>query len=81
MVLKNRPFSYIEEDVQIPILTPNSLMFGQAGVVPEEEIADIDDMVLRKRAKYVERCSTGRKNISQDCVNATIWNTKQETKM
>ena len=38
MVLKNRPFSYIQEDVRIPILTPNSLMFGQRDVVPEISI-------------------------------------------
>ena len=56
IALNNRPLSYIEEDVQMPILTLNSLMFGQPGVVPEEEIADIDDVVLRKRAKYVKRC-------------------------
>ena len=54
--MNNRPLSYIEDDVQMPILTPNSLMFGQPGLVPEEEIADIDDVVLRKRAKYVKRC-------------------------
>ena len=56
MVLNNRPLSYVEEDVQRPILTPNSLMFGQPGVVPEEEIADIDDTNLRKRARHVEKC-------------------------
>ena len=56
ITLNNRPLSYIEEDVQMPIFTPNSLMFGQPGVVPEEEIADIDEVVLRKRAKYVKRC-------------------------
>ena len=56
MVLNNRPLSYVEEDVQMPILTPNSLMFGQPGVVPEEEIADIDDTNLRKRARHVEKC-------------------------
>ncbi len=40
----------------MPILTPNSLIFGQPGVVSEEEIADIDDMNLRKRARQVEKC-------------------------
>ena len=56
IALNNRPLSCIKEDVQMLILTPNSLTFGQPGVVPEEEIADIDDVVLRKRAKYVKRC-------------------------
>ena len=57
IALNNRPLSYIEEDVQMPTLTPNSLIFGQPGVVPEEEIADIDDLVLRKRA--MQECTVG----------------------
>ena len=31
----NRPLSYVEDDVQLPVLTPNTLLFGRSNVLPE----------------------------------------------
>ena len=31
--LNNRPLSYIEDDIQLPVLTPNSLIFGQPNLI------------------------------------------------
>jgi hypothetical protein len=56
LVLNNRPLSYVEDDIQIPILTPNNLMFGQRGIIREEDVDCIDEASLRKRARYVEKC-------------------------
>ena len=56
LVLNNRPLSYVEDDIQMPILTPNNLMFGQPGTIPEEDVDCIDEASLRKRARYVEKC-------------------------
>ena len=55
--LNNRPLSYVDDDVELPIITPNALMFG---IAPERSLEDdvksFTDSDLRKRAKYVRRC-------------------------
>ena len=56
IALNNRPLSYVEDDIQLPILTPNSMMFEQSNLMPEEDIESIEDSNLRKRARYLRRC-------------------------
>ena len=34
--LNNRPLSYMEEDIDFPVLTPNSLLLGQQLIIPNE---------------------------------------------
>lgn len=53
VTVNNWPLSCVEDDVQLPILTPNSLLFGQTNVLPELEPHHIEDRELRKRAKYL----------------------------
>ena len=55
ITLNNRPLDYIEDDVQLPILTPCAMMFGQPRLVPEEN-PDEEDIDLRKRVRYLHRC-------------------------
>ena len=38
VILNNRSLSYQEDDVQLPILTPNAMMFGQPNILPGEEV-------------------------------------------
>ena len=54
--LNNRPLSYVEEDVEMPILTPSSLLYLQPNALPELELHNIQDYDLRKHAKYLRRC-------------------------
>ena len=54
MPLSNRPLSYVEEDIQFPTLTPNIMLIGQSNALLEEDVASIEDKVLRNRAKYLE---------------------------
>ncbi len=56
IVVNNRPLSYCEDDIQLPVLTPNTLIFGKANYVPEEQPSEIKDKDLRKRAKFLLRC-------------------------
>lgn len=56
VAVNNRPLSYVEDDVQLPILTANSLLFGQPNALPELEPHHMEDRELRKRAKYLRRC-------------------------
>ena len=54
--LNNRPLSYIEEDVEHMILTPNKLTFGADIHNLQEDIGAIEDTTLKKRARYLKRC-------------------------
>ena len=54
--LNNRPLCYVEDDIQMPVLTPNVMMFGQPNQIPEEEPTSVKDYDLRKRAKYLRKC-------------------------
>ena len=55
VTLNERPLWYVEDDVQLPILTPNAMMFGQPKLIPEDpcEEGDVD---LRKTVRYLRRC-------------------------
>ena len=55
-ILNNRPLSYVEDDIQMPILTPNSLMHDEINALPNESLGSDEDSDLRKRAKYLKRC-------------------------
>ena len=52
--MNNRPLSYLEDDIEFPILTPNSFVLQQSNVVPELECYHIEDGDLRKRARYLQ---------------------------
>jgi hypothetical protein len=55
-VLNNRPLSYCEDDIQLPVLTPNMMIFGKANYLMELSPEDIEERDLRKRAKYLKKC-------------------------
>ena len=44
VALNNRPFSYVEEDVKLPVLTPNTLQFGRPNLLPEEHNQENPDL-------------------------------------
>lgn len=54
--VNRRPLGYIEDDVELPILTPASLMFQRTNQPPEEQTWRIQDPNLRRRAKYLQTC-------------------------
>ena len=53
VAVNNCPLSYVEDNAQLPILMPNSLLFGQPNVLRELEPHQLEDRDLRKRAKYL----------------------------
>ena len=53
VTLNNRPLSYLEEDVQLPTLTPSSFLFINANMLPELAPYHLDERDLRKRAKFL----------------------------
>ena len=38
VALNNRPLMYVEEDIQMPMLTPNTLLYGHPLLLPEEDL-------------------------------------------
>ena len=53
VALNNRPLSYLEDDIQFPVLTPNTFLFEQPNLLPELEPYHLEDGDLRKRAKHI----------------------------
>ena len=45
-VLNNRPFTYMEEDIDFPVLIPNSLVLGQQLIIPNKDPRNIEDKDL-----------------------------------
>ena len=56
VAVSNRPLSYVEDDVELPVLTPTTMMYGQSNLLPEEDVDVVEDADLRKRARYIRRC-------------------------
>ena len=50
----NRPLDYVEDDIELPIPTPSSLLHVQPNTLPELEPNHIQD--FRKRGKYLGKC-------------------------
>ena len=49
----NRPLCYVEEDVQLPTLTPTVFLTLNSNVLPELQPYHIEERDLRKRAKFL----------------------------
>ena len=56
VALNNRPLSYVEDDIQMPLITPESMMRPQSNLLPELEPHLEETVPLRKRAKYIKKC-------------------------
>ena len=54
--LNRRPLSYVEGDVQLPLLTPSSFLFQRSIRLPEQEPWRKETTDLRKRAKCLRSC-------------------------
>ena len=56
IILNNRPLTYIEEEIDYPVLTPNSLIFGCDVNFPNAEPLENERETLKTRHKYIKRC-------------------------
>ena len=54
--INRRPLSYIEDDVELPALTPATFLFQRTSQLPENQPWRNEDKDLRKRAKYLRSC-------------------------
>ena len=56
VAVNNRPLSYVEDDVELPVLTPVAMMQVQPNLVPEVDADSVENANLRKRARYLRHC-------------------------
>ena len=54
--LNNRPLCYVKDDIQMPILRPNTMILGIPISELEENLSSIEENDLRKRARYIQKC-------------------------
>lgn len=63
--INRRPLSYMEDDVQLPTLTPACFLFQRTIHLPVEEPWRIEDQDLRKRAKYLTTCKNSLEKMAK----------------
>ena len=56
--MNNRPLSYLEEDIQASVLTPNSMLQINPSYLPELETQQIEGEDLRKWARILKNCKS-----------------------
>ena len=56
ITMNNRLFSYVERDIQMPILTPNTMIHGIAISELEEDVSSIAVKDVKKRGRHIQKC-------------------------
>ena len=56
VALNNRPLSYVKDDIELQVLTPNVRMCIQPNLLPEGAVDPVEDMDLRRRARCLRHC-------------------------
>ena len=56
VALNGRPLSYMEDDIQQPVLTPNSFLFVRNNNLPDLAPHHLTERELRNRAKFLAKC-------------------------
>ena len=56
VALNNCPLTYLDEDIQLPVLTPNATLHIDCNHLPELQPHHLPEKNLRKRAKFLLKC-------------------------
>ena len=68
--LNNRPLAYVEDEIQLNVLTPNSMILGR-DVKTINSTAEGDSDEWTKRKRYVQRCKENAwKRWKHECLAA-----------
>ena len=68
--MNNRPLAYVEDEIQLNVLTPNSMIFGR-DVKTINSTAEGDSDEWTKRKRYVQRCKENAwKKWKHECLAA-----------
>ena len=72
IILNNRLLTYIEEEIDYLILTPNSLILGRDVNFPDAAPHESESETIKKRHKYIKRfemVACGRVKMAQKNTN------------
>ena len=56
IILNNRPLNFMEEEIDDPILIPNSLILGRDVNFPDAAPHEKQSETKKKQHKYIKRC-------------------------
>ena len=56
VALNDRPLSYLEDDIELPVLTPATMLNVNPSRLPELKPRHLDEKDLRRRAKFLKGC-------------------------
>ena len=56
VALNKRPLSFLENDIELPVLTPNTILNINPSILPELKAHYLEERNLRKRAKFLKKC-------------------------
>ena len=59
VILNNRPLGYVEDNIQLPVLTPNMIIHGTNITLPEDTVEndpDVNEPKPSKFAKHLKKC-------------------------
>ena len=71
MTMNNRPLMYQGEEFEKPVLTPNTLLRGEAIPILEEDLENVGEENVSKRMKFVEKSKQHlRKRFMKEYVHA-----------
>ena len=56
IILNNRSLTYIDEEIDYPIFTLNSLILGRDVNFPDAAPHESESETIKKRHKYIKRC-------------------------
>jgi hypothetical protein len=69
--INRRPLSYVEDDAELPTLTPSTFLFQRSNQLPEQEPWREGEKSLRKRAKFLITCKKNLWNCwRRECLTA-----------
>ena len=54
--INRRPLAYVEDDVELPLLTPQTFLYQRNTQLTEQPTHQINDLDLRSRVKYLKSC-------------------------
>ena len=54
--LNNRPLTYVEDDSEVSVLTPNAMIIGQVSNLAVEDEGSSEEEEMRKRARHILKC-------------------------
>ena len=57
--VNRRPLSYVEDNPELPTLTPATFLYQRASYLPQEETWTVGEHDHRKRAKFLKSCKNG----------------------